>query len=558
MSTQNQQKKKKKKKKKSSNFLIQGSILAVAGILVRIIGMVYRIPMQNKIGNAAMGMYSSAFYIYNIILLLSSYSLPLAVSKMVSARVALGQHKNAYRIFQSSMIFSLISGSVAGLLMFFGADFFAVKLLNEPGAAYAIKVLAPTVFVMAFLGTLRGYFQGLGTMIPTAVSQVLEQIINAVISIVAAFLLFDMGARVDIAKGTDIYADAYGAAGGTLGTAAGALTALIFCFVLFRMYRRILKRQMRRDNTVMLESYGNIARVLVATIVPVIISGTVYNVSNLVDNSIYGFYMKSVGESAHYMAKWGVYSGQYYLLINVPIAISNALSSSMLPSLTRTVTEGNKGEVLRKINMTIRFSMIVAIPSAVGLTLLGAPIVEMLFNQDTKLGGDLLFLGSLAVIFFSLSTVTNGILQGINKMKTPVRNALISLILHVGILVALLYGLKTGIYGVVIANMLFGLSMCILNGISIANYLNYRQEVKKTFVLPFLASLIMGGCSYLVYYLLNMLTKRNSIACLAAVIVAVAVYFVMLIVFRCVDEKELHSMPMGGKMVRIAKKLRLM
>ena len=555
MSTQNQQK---KKKKKSSNFLIQGSILAVAGILVRIIGMVYRIPMQNKIGNAAMGMYSSAFYIYNIILLLSSYSLPLAVSKMVSARVALGQHKNAYRIFQSSMIFSLISGSVAGLLMFFGADFFAVKLLNEPGAAYAIKVLAPTVFVMAFLGTLRGYFQGLGTMIPTAVSQVLEQIINAVISIVAAFLLFDMGARVDIAKGTDIYADAYGAAGGTLGTAAGALTALIFCFVLFRMYRRILKRQMRRDNTVMLESYGNIARVLVATIVTVIISGTVYNVSNLVDNSIYGFYMKSVGESAHYMAKWGVYSGQYYLLINVPIAISNALSSSMLPSLTRTVTEGNKGEVLRKINMTIRFSMIVAIPSAVGLTLLGAPIVEMLFNQDTKLGGDLLFLGSLAVIFFSLSTVTNGILQGINKMKTPVRNALISLILHVGILVALLYGLKTGIYGVVIANMLFGLSMCILNGISIANYLNYRQEVKKTFVLPFLASLIMGGCSYLVYYLLNMLTKRNSIACLAAVIVAVAVYFVMLIVFRCVDEKELHSMPMGGKMVRIAKKLRLM
>ena len=555
MSTQNQQK---KKKKKSSNFLIQGSILAVAGILVRIIGMVYRIPMQNKIGNAAMGMYSSAFYIYNIILLLSSYSLPLAVSKMVSARVALGQHKNAYRIFQSSMIFSLISGSVAGLRMFFGADFFAVKLLNEPGAAYAIKVLAPTVFVMAFLGTLRGYFQGLGTMIPTAVSQVLEQIINAVISIVSAFLLFDMGARVDIAKGTDIYADAYGAAGGTLGTAAGALTALIFCFVLFRMYRRILKRQMRRDNTVMLESYGNIARVLVATIVPVIISGTVYNVSNLVDNSIYGFYMKSVGESAHYMAKWGVYSGQYYLLINVPIAISNALSSSMLPSLTRTVTEGNKGEVLRKINMTIRFSMIVAIPSAVGLTLLGAPIVEMLFNQDTKLGGDLLFLGSLAVIFFSLSTVTNGILQGINKMKTPVRNALISLILHVGILVALLYGLKTGIYGVVIANMLFGLSMCILNGISIANYLNYRQEVKKTFVLPFLASLIMGGCSYLVYYLLNMLTKRNSIACLAAVIVAVAVYFVMLIVFRCVDEKELHSMPMGGKMVRIAKKLRLM
>ena len=141
--------------------------------------MVYRIPMQNKIGNEAMGIYSSAYYIYNIMLLLSSYSLPLAVSKMVSARVALGQHKNAYRIFQSSLVFSLISGGLACLVTFFGADFFAGTILSEPAAAYSIRVLAPTIFVMAFLGTLRGYFQGMGTMIPTAVSQVLEQIINA-------------------------------------------------------------------------------------------------------------------------------------------------------------------------------------------------------------------------------------------------------------------------------------------------------------------------------------------------------------------------------------------
>lgn len=552
MSTQNQ------KPKKNNNFLVQGTILAAAGILVRIIGLIYRIPMQNKIGNTAMGMYSSAYYIYNIMLILSSYSLPLAVSKMVSARVALGQHKNAYRIFQSSLIFSLISGGLACLITFFGADFFAAKILSEPGAAYAIKVLAPTIFVMAFLGTLRGYFQGLGTMIPTAVSQVFEQIINAVFSIVAAFLLFDMGAKVDIEKGTDIYADAYGAAGGTVGTALGALTALLFCIVVFRMYRRVLGKQMRRDNTVMLESYGNIAKVLIATIIPVIISGTVYNISNLIDNSIYGYYMNSTGNTAHYMAHWGVYSGQYYLLINVPIAISNSLSSSMLPSLTRTVTEGRKGEVLRKINVTIRFSMIIAIPAAIGLTVLGGPIVNMLFNQDTNLGGDLLFLGSLAVVFFSLSTVSNGILQGINKMKLPVRNALISLIIHVGILIALLYGLKTGIYGVVIANMLFGLTMCVLNGISIASCLNYRQEVKKTFVLPFLASVIMGGISYLVYYLLNMATGRNSIACLVAVVVAVLVYFIFLIVFRCVSESELYSVPMGRKMVAFAKKMHLM
>ena len=315
---------------------------------------------------------------------------------------------------------------------------------------------------------------------------------------------------------------------------------------------------MQRDNTVMLESYGNIARVLVATIVPVIISGTVYNVSNLLDNSIYGFYMKSTGESAYYMANWGVYSGQYYLLINVPIAISNALASSMLPALTRTVMEGRRGEILRKVNLTIRFSMLVALPATVGLTILGYPIVSLLFRQDTQLGGDMLFLGSLAVVFFSLSTVTNGILQGINRMKTPVCNAIISLALHVGILAVLLYGCHMGIYGVVLANVLFGLSMCVFNGISIAKYLHYRQELKKTFVLPFLASAIMGGLAYLVYYLLNMLTEKNSVACIAAMAVAVMVYFILLLLFRCVSEKELCSMPMGGKIARVAKKLHLL
>ena len=477
---------------------------------------------------------------------------------MVSARVALGQHKNAYRIFKSSLIFSLVSGGIAGLATFFGADFFAAKLLHEPGAAYAIKVLAPTIFIMAFLGTLRGYFQGLGTMMPTAVSQVLEQIVNAGISIAAAFFLFDIGAQMDLEKGAKTYADAYGAAGGTIGTAAGALIAFLFCILIFFLYRRVLRRQMHRDKTVMLESYGNIARVLVATIIPVIISGTVYNISSLIDNSVYGFYMKSTGETAHYMANWGVYSGQYYLLINVPIAISNALASSMLPALTRTVAEGRKGEILRKVNVTVRFSMLVAIPAAVGLTVLGFPIVSLLFRQDTKLGGDLLFLGSLAVVFFSLSTITNGILQGINRMKTPVVNAMISLVLHVGILAVVLYGLDMGIYGVVVANMFFGLTMCMFNGVSIAKYLHYRQEVKKTFVLPFLASAIMGGLSYGVYYLLNRFTQSNVIACVTAVFVAVIVYFILLLLFRCISEKELRSMPMGGKAVRVAKKLHLL
>lgn len=548
----------KTKERSGGGFLVQGSLLAAAGILVRIIGLAYRIPMQNKIGSEGMGIYSSAYYVYNIMLLLSSYSMPLAVSKLVSARLAKGQHKNAFRIFKSALVFSLISGGLASLITYFGAGFFANILLNEPGVTYALRVLAPTIFVMAFLGALRGFFQGHGTMIPTAVSQILEQIVNAAVSIIAAYMLFDLGASIDLAEGTEGLAAAYGAAGGTLGTAMGALTALIFCALVLLAYRRTLQRKIARDRTKAVESYRDITRLLIITIVPVIISGTVYNISNLIDNSIYGYYMSFIGSSAIYMTNWGVYSGQYYLLINVPIAISNSLASSMLPSLTASVTSGNNDEVLKKIGMTIRFSMIIAIPSAIGLTVLGGPIVRMLFNADTELGGSMLLCGSLAVVFFSLSTIGNGILQGLNRMSVPVKNAAVSLAVHVAALFVLLYGFRTGIYGIVFANMIFGLMMCILNGFSIAKYSGYTQEVKKTFLLPGLAALIMGAVTYGFYRLMLMISSSNTLSCLLAIIVAVAVYFVLLIVLKGVEEDELYDMPMGGRIVRIARRLRLM
>ena len=154
--------------------------------------------------------------------------------------------------------------------------------------------------------------------------------------------------------------------------------------------------------------------------------------------------------------------------------------------------------------------------------------------------------------------MTCSILQGINQLNAPVKNGVIATIIHVGILIVLLYGLKTGIYGVVIANMLLGLTICILNGASIARHINYRQEVKKTFLIPGIASVVMGGCSYLVYYLLNLLLKRSSIACLFAVVVAVIVYGVMMLVLHGISERELLSFPMGGRLVTIAKKFHLL
>ena len=293
---------------------------------------------------------------------------------------------------------------------------------------YALKTLAPTIWIMAYLGVLRGYFQGMGTMVPTALSQILEQIVNAVVSVVAAGLLFQRGLAMNAASGAEDYSYALGAAGGTIGTGAGALTALLF-FILLTVSagnRALVSVKPKKAGTRQgtgrrrKESYGRLMYLLTITVLPIVISSGVYNCSNVVDNYLFGQGMDKLGYGADDIAIfWGAL-GQYQLLFNIPVAVSNALSSSLIPSLTRAVSRGDKKQTRAKIASSIRFSMLIAIPAAVGITALAEPVCNLLFvSEDNSLLIRLSMAGSLAVVFYSLSTVTNAILQGLNRMDLP-------------------------------------------------------------------------------------------------------------------------------------------
>ncbi|MCD8098172.1 MAG: oligosaccharide flippase family protein [Lachnospiraceae bacterium] len=229
------------KKKDNSNYIVQGGILAAASVIVRVIGMLYRVPVTRIIGAVGNSYYSAAYEVYSMMLLISSFSLPLAVSKLVSARMAKGQVKSAYKIFRCTLVFALVSGGIAALLIFFGAGFFSETLVNTPQSKLALQVLAPTILIVAIMGCLRGFFQGMGTMVPTAVSQIVEQIVNAAVSIGAAYLLFSYGTKLDHLLGTETAAYAYGAAGSTLGTGMGALAGLLLLIFLIFAYRHTMR-----------------------------------------------------------------------------------------------------------------------------------------------------------------------------------------------------------------------------------------------------------------------------------------------------------------------------
>ena len=192
-------------KKSNNSFLIQGMILAAAGIITRLIGIAYRIPVNNILGDEGQGFYGCAFSIYNISLLLTSYSLPLAVSKLVSARVSKGEYNNAQRILKGALVFALVVGALVGIVVFCFSDFIAGNIMSLKLSAYALRVLAPGLFIVAVMGVFRGYFQGMGTMIPTAVSQILEQIVNAIVSIIGASYLLEMGKKSSPESGEFIH-----------------------------------------------------------------------------------------------------------------------------------------------------------------------------------------------------------------------------------------------------------------------------------------------------------------------------------------------------------------
>ncbi len=540
------------------NFLIQGSILAVAGIIVRLIGMVYRIPLARKIGDNGNGYYNAAYSIYSILLIMSSYSLPTAVSKMVSARLAKGEYRTSTRIFRAAMFYATIAGMAGFCALWFGADYFASQIIRMPYSSYALKALAPTIWIMAYLGVLRGYFQGHSTMIPTAMSQVFEQVVNAIVSIVAASMLFDVGVKSNLVFHDTEYSYAFGAAGGAIGTGAGAVTALVFFMLLALAYRPTMRKKARRDRGAKVESYRGISQALFATIIPIIISSAIYNISNVVDNSLFGHVMEKLGESNLTASQWGVYMGRYHLLFNIPVAIANSLSSSLIPTLSRAMTERNRRQVHARIATAIRFSMIIAIPSAVGLTVLAEPVSDLLFSgMDNTMLIKMMAVGSSAVVFFSLSTVSNAILQGINRMNMPIINSAISLAIHIGVLYVMLKFFHMGIYSVVYANILFAALVCLLNAISIARYVKYRQELLKTFLIPALASAAMGGAAWGTYQLC-IKAGNNSVSTAAAIMVAVIVYFVLLILFKGIDEQELKKIPGGTKLVKVAKILHVM
>ena len=577
---------------------MQAGILAMAGIISRIIGLLYRSPLNSIIGEAGMGYYQEAYGFYVIILTISSYSIPSAMSKVIAQKLAVKEYRNAHRLFKCALAYTLVVGGVASLFLFFGASLFVA-----PEAVSVLRIFAPTIFIYGILGVLRGYFQAHRSMVQTSISQILEQIINALVSIGAAYLLIktQMGAEQEqlqaaikahteiydmsacnlgnamlpvyvafmgtmdkhIAAGNEIRKSIYGASGSALGTGAGVFTGLLFMLLVYMVNRKMIHRRVDRDRFHEVESYAVHIKRITFVVTPFILSTAVYNSSSAINNLLYNKFLPMVKNVDRLVGhhNYGIFSGQSLTVSNIPIAFATAMAAAMIPTVAQLISADNIEEAKDKIGTSVKTTMLISIPSAVGLCVLAKPVMYLLFPSPDKVvtvAGRLLMALSPSVIFYALSTLNGQILQGLGKVKAPIINAGIALALQSGLACLLLFYTKLDLYSLAIVNTFYSGLMCLLNQYSVRKAIGYRQEIKRTFLIPLAASLVMGLVAWLSYQGLFLLIHSSRIALIPAIGIAAIVYFVALILMGGVSEDELRTIPKGYMLVKLAKKVHLM
>ena len=534
-------------RKKNNDFVMQAGILAAAGIICRLIGLIYRVPLANILTDEGNGYYSTAYNIYTIVLLLASYSIPSAISKLMAGKLEQKEYRNAQRIFYCALMYVGTVGLVASLFLFFGADF-----LLEGKAALVLRTFAPTVLIYGFLGVLRGYFQAHKSMIQTSVSQIFEQILNAAVSVGAAYYFM---------KAFD-NAPEYGAIGSALGTMAGVITALLVMLWAYMINRGLIKRRIKRDKAKVLDSYGDIFKSMLFIVTPIILSTFIYNFNITLNNNLFTkiamAYLEMTEQESYSI--FGIYSGKAVLLSDVPVALASAMSAALIPVVSGAFIREGRKAAGEKVEVAVQTTMLFAIPAAVGMFALAEPVLDLLFSfstpEDLQMAVLLLRMMTVSIAFYSLSTVSNGILQGIGKVNRPVINAAIALAVQTVVVVGLLLGTKLGIYALPIAFIVYAALMSVLNQLAVRKELDCRLHMGQVFIKPFLSSLVMGVAAYLVYTVIYLVLPVNVVALGFAVVFAVAVYGIVMVLCGCITEETLDNIPKGGAFKPILRKFK--
>ncbi len=548
------------KKKSGSSFVKGAAILALATFLTKIIGLIYRLPLTSVLGDEGNGLYADAFQVYTVLITLSAYGLPTAISKLVAERTAKGAYKDAHRVFKISMLYSGIFGGVLAMIMWVFAGNIA-NIMGSPRTVYAMRSLAPTVLIVVLMSSFRGYFQGLNTMTPTAVSQVIEQVVNAIFSVVLAYALIGRGLESAVL-------------GSTLGTGLGAFAGFIFILFVYWLIRPNIHKKMEKSRAYEYESSLNIFKKIIITTLPILMGTAVFSLTSTIDLKMINDRLPTVieqiiknGQEGYIgignlagltpvqivdMLK-GQYSVKYLTLVSVPISLIISLSTASTPAISYAMAIQNYDDVREKTGLVMKIGMLFAFPAAIGMAVLANPIIKLLFRSQSD-GGYLLQLGAISIVFITISQICTGILQGMGKQHLPTIHALVACLVKIGLNLVLLSVPSVNIRAIIYSTIGCYLVFSFLNLKSVIKFTGVVFDTVDIFIKPALISTLMGLVTLVGSLLIGKITGSAFVQVAVLVPIAVVIYGVGVIKFNALTPAELQMIPGGTKVIDLLQK----
>ena len=536
--------------KKSSSFVKGAAILGGAGLIVKIIGAVFRIPLTNIIGLEGIARYQVAYPIYAFLVVIATAGLPAAISRMVSERVTVGDYHGAHRVFQTAFKMLLLIGAVATAIMM-GLSGLIANLHNMPDARLSLLMIAPSLFFVSLLSAYRGYFQGLQNMTPTALTQIIEQIIKLCAGLYLASLWAPRGIE-------------YGAAGALLGVSISEVCALVFIIGIYNRRKDEIKMLRRQPGGNVYQSqYTNIKREISVIALPVTVAACIMPLVMELDSLIINNLLPTINYSAYnpltYKENFGLLTGSINPLVNMPAVLSLALSMSLVPAISEARANKNKRTVSTRAGMGFKLATLIGFPCALGFFLLARPILQLLYSSrltDVQLdvGGQILQIMSIAVLFLTMLQTMTGILQGAGKQNIPLITLAIGAVVKVVLSIVLIRIPSLNINGAAIGTAAcYGIA-AILNVIAVIKITKPNIKMVSGLLMPVVSSGVMGIVTYLMYKTIFP-SLGNTKTTLLCVVGAGIVYVVMLFVTGGIQKEDMAFIPGGRGITRFMNKL---
>lgn len=561
---------------KKQSFMAGVLTLFFAQIVIKILGLIYRLVITNipYFGDAGNGLYSAGYQIYTLLLAIASIGVPSAIAKLVSERIAVGKHREAHDIFKTALLLFGIIGLIGSSILFFGARYIATSLIGNPDVEGIMVALAPAVFFVAVSAVIRGYFNGMYNMKVSSNSQMLEQLFKSILTIglVVAVYFLAVVNPTDLAKSLGLSVDTVTVAMATAANAASTIATVICCGYLLIYYQRSKKEIWKNINEAneigyKKEKKTSIMKKILAVSIPISLASIISAINRNIDTftvinglkvALAGLYPTVELLQNEATRLYGILSGRVDTLIGLPTALNVAFATALVPAVSETMAKGDVKTARRRITFSIRTTLLIALPCAIGMCVLAEPILNLLFpNVYAKEAGLLLQISSFTIIFTLMNQTVAGALQGLGKVMAPAASlgcgAIVKLILNL----ILVRNPQIGIYGAAISSVAAALTAMIINLIVLRNKIKLDTDKVSLIIKPIIATLVMGAVAFLTHYYVNMLIGKDRIATIIAILLAVIVYIFAILSLKVFDRDDYHMLPFGDKIYKFLQKLKI-